>query len=71
MQPIDLPEIDLQRCSGCAICVQVCPVSALAMQGDKPIFVRPDQCTYCIICEDRCPQRAIRCSFEIGWETGQ
>ncbi len=66
-----LPEIDLERCTRCGLCVEHCPVEAVELQAVGPVIVRPLACTYCARCEDVCPVEAIRCPFEIVWGTGE
>ena len=65
-----LPEIDLQQCTRCGLCAQICPAQALALDENRqPYFDNPQACTFCTACEDVCPAGAIRCAFEIRWET--
>lgn len=60
-----IPEIDLQKCTGCGDCVELCPGNAAELVRSKAIIVRPQNCTYCTDCEVFCPSGAIKCSFEI------
>ncbi len=60
-----IPEIDLDKCTGCADCVELCPFGVVALVGDKVIIVRPEDCSYCTDCEIFCSLGAIRCPFEI------
>ncbi len=60
-----LPIIDAGRCSGCRLCVDVCPTGALAQVDGKAVLVNPDLCTYCTACEDVCPDAAIALPFLI------
>ncbi|MEA3376249.1 MAG: 4Fe-4S binding protein [Chloroflexota bacterium] len=62
-----LPEIDLERCDQCGLCVEHCPTDAVEMGPDGPSIVRPRDCTYCTDCEAMCPEGAIACPFEIVW----
>jgi len=60
-----LPELDLEKCTGCGICVERCPVDAVSIIDGKAVLVKPEACPYCTKCEDACPSGAIRCPFEI------
>ena len=39
-----LPQINLALCTGCADCVEVCHVKALAIQASKAVIVDPGEC---------------------------
>ncbi len=60
-----LPIIDADRCTGCRLCVDVCPTGALAQVDGKALLADPDRCTYCTACEDVCPDAAIALPFLI------
>ncbi len=62
-----LPQIDLDRCDRCGLCVHHCPTQAVEMGGRGPFIARSLDCTYCTDCEAMCPQVAIICPFEIVW----
>ena len=63
------PIIDRQRCTGCHLCVDLCPTDALGQIGGKADLVYPELCTYCSVCEDRCPEGAIALPFLIVFPT--
>mgnify|MGYP003882171501 CR=1 FL=1 len=60
-----LPQINLDLCDGCGICVENCPSQAVAMIDGRPVIVRPEDCAYCGDCENLCPQGAIGLPYEI------
>ena len=60
-----LPRIDRGQCTGCADCVGVCHVNALAVLQMKAVIVKPADCDYCTECEAVCPVFAIACPFEV------
>jgi heterodisulfide reductase subunit A len=45
-------------CDGCGLCVPVCPVNAIAMEGKKA-KINPFVCTGCGACIPVCPREAI------------
>lgn len=67
MEKWPLPDIDLERCDRCGLCVQRCPTQAVEMGAGGPYVARPQDCTYCAACDAICPQGAITCTFEIVW----
>ncbi|MCB0045494.1 MAG: 4Fe-4S binding protein [Caldilineaceae bacterium] len=58
-----LPTIDADLCTGCRLCVEVCPTDALDQVDEKASLAYPERCTYCIACEDICPEDAIALPF--------
>ena len=47
-----------QQCSGCSLCAEICPKSAITMETDCDGFVYPsidnDLCVYCGVCYSKC-----------------
>jgi len=50
--------IATDNCIGCSICVKNCPVNAIKMVGNKPVWVKKN-CIHCMACINRCPKQAI------------
>ena len=50
--------IDCERCDGCGKCLEICPNSAIVLQGEKAI-IEESRCIECEVCLDACPQGAI------------
>jgi ferredoxin len=48
------------RCNGCGICGQVCPVDNIEMVEKAPVWRH--KCTQCLACIQWCPQQAIQMS---------
>ncbi len=46
--------IDKDKCEGCGVCTEVCPVSALEVVDGK-ITVKEDECIDCGACTGECP----------------
>lgn len=63
--------VDVDRCKGCELCVQVCPQSVLAMsawintKGFHPVEAAvPDKCNGCTLCATICPDVVLRIERE-------
>lgn len=51
--------IELERCDGCGVCVEVCPEGAISLV-DGLARIDSDSCTECEACVRACPHGAIR-----------
>lgn len=50
--------VDADRCSGCGLCVDVCPEGAIALAPDGRVRLDRGRCTACGSCVDYCAQAA-------------
>ena len=46
-----------ENCTGCGICLKLCPVENIEMTDGKPSF--KNNCEQCLSCIHYCPQKAI------------
>ena len=51
-------EVDKEKCTGCGLCVDACPLEAIKLEDDKA-NVDANLCTECGSCVDECPNDAI------------
>jgi len=58
--------IEVERCKGCAFCIEFCPQDALELSSDfnskgyhPPVLAHPDWCNGCDLCGLYCPDFAI------------
>jgi len=52
--------VSANRCTGCNICVAVCPVNVFDASPDgPPVIARQSSCQTCFMCEIYCPVDAL------------
>lgn len=51
-------KIKIDRCTGCGICKQVCPIDNIVI-GSGIAVHKNAKCEYCLACAHNCPQKAI------------
>jgi MinD superfamily P-loop ATPase len=54
-----IPEVDLEKCTYCRRCAEVCQYNAIAVAGEK-VLVFAELCHGCGSCTLNCPPQAIR-----------
>lgn len=64
--PLGEVKIIVDRCKGCAFCVEYCPKDVLEMSEEfnikgyhPPVVVKTGECVNCNLCEMICPEFAI------------
>jgi NAD-dependent dihydropyrimidine dehydrogenase PreA subunit len=53
-------------CTGCGLCVAVCPHGVFAQNGRIAQLVRPQACMECGACQLNCPEGAISVDSGVG-----
>lgn len=52
--------LSLERCTGCNICVRVCPTNVFDLRPKAaPTIARQADCQTCFQCEAYCPEQAL------------
>lgn len=59
-------EYDSSKCSGCRMCVEVCPHRVFQMEGKKAFVTERDLCMECGACMRNCASGAITVQVGVG-----
>jgi NAD-dependent dihydropyrimidine dehydrogenase PreA subunit len=62
--------LDVEKCNGCGICVQVCPHAVFAIEAKKSRIVDRDACMECGACALNCPEEALTVQSGVGCAAG-
>lgn len=62
-------ELDEKKCTGCGICIDVCPHEVFEMEGRKAQIISRDSCIECGGCYRNCPVGAISVNAGVGCAT--
>ncbi len=63
-------ELDVARCNGCGMCVQVCPHAVFEMRERRAFLADRGACIECGACSRNCESGAIRVRTGVGCATG-
>ncbi len=59
-------QFDSELCTGCGICVDVCPHAVFSQNGRAIKVVRPDACMECGACQVNCAWGAVKVDSGVG-----
>lgn len=59
-------KLDTQKCTGCGMCVQVCPHDVFTIKEAKSVIGDKDYCMECGACSKNCPFSAIEVNSGVG-----
>jgi len=61
--------LDIDRCTGCRRCIEVCPRSVLKIENKKAAIVDRDLCIECGACANNCEPEALSVHEGVGCAT--
>jgi NAD-dependent dihydropyrimidine dehydrogenase PreA subunit len=59
-------KFDPESCTGCGVCIDVCPQSVFALNSRTIHVVRGDACMECGACQVNCPFGAVQVDSGVG-----
>ena len=54
------------KCTGCSMCVNVCPHNVFKIENKKTVIIDKDLCMECGACKKNCPAGIIRVKEGVG-----
>ncbi len=67
--PLNTLRYDPQRCTGCGMCIRVCPQRVFQSNGRTARLSRPERCMECGACMRNCAAGAIEVASGVGCAT--
>ena len=58
--------LDAEKCTGCGICLEVCPHQVLELTNGRVAIASRDECMECGACATNCPADAISVAAGVG-----
>ncbi len=55
-----------EKCTGCGMCVEVCPHSVFKLENKKVSILDKDRCMECGACEKNCDYGAVSVNAGVG-----
>ncbi len=59
-------ELNTDKCTGCGMCLQVCPHGVFHMKNNKSVLQNKELCMECGACAKNCPFSAISVKTGVG-----
>jgi MinD superfamily P-loop ATPase len=59
-------KLDVEKCTGCRMCLSVCPHEVVVVVDKKARIARPNSCMECGACAQNCAFEAITVSSGVG-----
>lgn len=62
-------ELSVDKCTGCGMCINVCPHNVFELNDRKVKINDKDLCMECGACEKNCPFSALKVAYGVGCAT--
>ena len=58
--------INTEKCTGCQMCIKVCPHNVFEISNKKAVIINKDACMECGACKKNCPAGIIEVQEGVG-----
>jgi len=62
-------QLDREKCTGCRMCIAVCPHEVFEIIEKKAVITNQDRCMECGACMRNCPEGVINVNAGVGCAT--
>lgn len=59
-------QLNTEKCTGCGMCMVVCPHAVFAMNNGRVLIENKDACMECGACAKNCPTEALAVQAGVG-----
>ena len=59
-------DLDTSKCTGCKLCIYVCPHEVFAIENKKAVIIDRDACMECGACANNCEYEALTVKSGVG-----
>ncbi|HOT74267.1 MAG TPA: mercury methylation ferredoxin HgcB [Candidatus Wallbacteria bacterium] len=66
LENVSTVKLDSNKCTGCGICIEVCPHSVFSTNEKKAKIEDRDSCMECGACAKNCPAAAVSVKKGVG-----
>ena len=63
-----IQSIDNFLCSGCGLCVNICPEDVIRKEEGVAVIAYPQDCVACLACEAVCPLNCVQVSVDRAYD---
>ncbi len=63
-------KLDTDKCTGCRMCINVCPHAVFTLENKKAVITNKDRCMECGACSLNCSANALTVRSGVGCAAG-
>jgi NAD-dependent dihydropyrimidine dehydrogenase PreA subunit len=70
IEKVNTLALDTERCTGCGMCLEVCPHGVFRLEQRKAVLADRGACMECGACRRNCPAEALSVRSGVGCAAG-